>query len=44
MSYFVVETEKPGRTLGSDVRREVDLLAVRLLLSSTVFTFSLNCD
>ncbi|GAA5993000.1 hypothetical protein JCM5350_004314 [Sporobolomyces pararoseus] len=27
LSYFVVETEKPGRTLGSDVRREVDLLA-----------------
>ncbi|GAA6024947.1 hypothetical protein JCM11491_001313, partial [Sporobolomyces phaffii] len=27
LSYFVVETEKPGKTLGSPVTREIDLLA-----------------
>lgn len=28
LSYFVVETERPGKSLGSEVRREIDLLAV----------------
>ncbi|GAA5849030.1 hypothetical protein JCM3766R1_005431 [Sporobolomyces carnicolor] len=27
LSYFVVETEKPGRSLGSPVKKEIDLLA-----------------
>jgi len=27
LSYFVVETEKPGKTLGSSTRKEIDLLA-----------------
>lgn len=27
LSYFVVETERPGRSLGSEVKREIDLLA-----------------
>ncbi|GAA5911612.1 uncharacterized protein JCM6883_002422 [Sporobolomyces salmoneus] len=27
LSYFVVETERPGKSLGSSLRREIDLLA-----------------